>query len=238
MDKVKNIFQNFVDKKNEETITKFAEVLELPFGDKNVGDTFTPFDMVLASFYTEFESMYVFCKECDIDLKADFDALKEEIAPIATKLITRQDEELDIKYRKVGYMLMMIGIGYCMGEYYQNDFLLKRLEEKSLTLGDVEFFMNSNLSNISKDVAMKILEYFDLESSEISDELIEDYKTKVSKKDLYDSIEKETYKIQKVYSLLEKGDIKAIDIMQNVSPAAYSSLMEKLSQYDKIKGVL
>ena len=47
MDKVKNIFQNFVDKKNEETITKFAEVLELPFGDKNVGDTFTPFDEVV-----------------------------------------------------------------------------------------------------------------------------------------------------------------------------------------------
>ena len=238
MDKTKNIFQNFVDKKIEETIMKFAEVLELPFGDKNVGDTFTPFDITLASLYAAFETMYDYCKDYDIDFNAEFNALKEEIMPIATKLIKAQDEEFDVKYRKVGHMLMMIGMRYCMAEHYQNDYILKRLEDKDLTLSDVEFFMNSGLNNIGKDTAMKMLEYFGLEAPEVLDESIKDNETKASEKDLYDSIEKETYKIQEIYSLLEKGDIKAIDIMQNVSTAAYSSLMEKLSQYDKIKGVL
>ena len=238
MGKTKNIFQNFVDKKIEETIKKFAEVLELPFGDKNVSETFTPFEMTLASFYAAFETMYDYCKDYDIDFNAEFNALKEEITPIATKLIKAQDEEFDVKYRKVGHMLIMIGIRYCMAEYYQDDFISKRLEEGKLTLSDVEFFMNSNLSNISKDTAMKMLEYFALEEPEVLDELIEDDRTEVSKRELYDSIEKETYKIQQIYSLLEKGSIKAIDIMQNVSVTAYSSLMEKLSQYDKIKEVL
>lgn len=206
-------------------------------------DEFSPFELL----FNAAKVIEMFTVEDKYpDFNKDLAELEKTVVPLLYKHMEKLDEKgygsSDYKYRSFATMLISLGVKLFTLEEYQNEVILKLIDNDNISLEDLYVMFSASLWNISEKTFDALNKHcggnFEKQFDNFLDknDFVEKDKKEISKDDkleIFKSIELGIYKVPYIYNLLDTGIITAIEIMQNVSGESYTDLMEKLTEYNK-----